>query len=223
LTSTSTALVVGDPAYAARDRDAWPPLRGSREEIATVSAALPRVRVLAGADASARALRSLARSGELAPFRVLHLATHTAVEPAKLFESALVLAPDRPGEGESLLSAREIADTWRLDADLVCLTGCQTALGMRAASQGLLGLQQAFFRAGARSVLVSLWPVDDAATALLMKEFYRRLPTATGPGARAEALREAQRAVRDWRAPGGARPYAHPAYWAGFTLVGDAG
>jgi CHAT domain-containing protein len=188
-----------------------------------VRAALPRVVVLAGAEASARSLRALARTGALSRFRVLHFATHTQVEPARLLESALVLAPDRPGEGESRLSAREIADTWRLDADLVCLTGCQTALGMRAAGQGLLGLQQAFFRAGARSVLVSLWPVDDAATALLMKEFYGRLARATGPGARAEALRQAQRAVRDWRAPGGARPYAHPAYWAGFTLVGDAG
>jgi len=181
------------------------------------------VRVLAGAEASARELRRLAHAGELSQFRVLHLATHTAVDPTRVLEASLVLAPDRPGERESLLSAHEIADTWRLDADLVCLTGCQTAMGMRAASQGLLGLQQALFRAGARSVLVSLWPVDDQATAQLVKEFYRRLARTSGPGARAEALREAQRAVRDWASPAGTRPYAHPAYWAGFTLVGDAG
>ena len=223
LTPAAAALVVGDPAYNGADAESWPTLRGSREEIATVRAALPRVRVLDGADANARSLRALARSGELSRFRVLHVATHTQVDPRRIMEASLVLAPDHAGEGESMLSAREIADTWRLDADLVCLTGCQTALGFRAASQGLLGLQQAFFRAGARSVLVSLWPVDDAATALLMREFYRRLPTASGPGARAEALREAQRAVRDWESPGGAHPYAHPAYWAGFTLVGDAG
>jgi CHAT domain-containing protein len=221
--STSAALVVGDPAYAARDHDAWPPLRGSREEIATVREALPRVRVLAGVDASARALRALARSGELGRFRVVHLATHTQVEPLRLFDSALVLAPDRPGEGESLLSAREIADTWRLDADLVCLTGCQTALGMRSAAQGLLGLQQAFFRAGARSVLVSLWPVDDAAAALLVKEFYARLGEGEAMGSRARALQAAQHAVREWRNAAGERPFAHPAYWAGFALIGDPG
>jgi CHAT domain-containing protein len=221
ITADAAALVVGDPAAGSSDE--WPPLRGSRDEIATVRAALPRVRVITGVEASARSLRALAHSGELARYRVLHFATHAQVDPSRLLESALVLAPDRPGERASLLTAREIADSWRLDADLVCLTGCQTALGMRAASQGLLGLQQALFRAGARSVLVSLWPVDDAATALLMQEFYRRLPNASGPGARAEALRQAQRAVRDWRAPDGGRPYAHPAYWAGFTLVGDAG
>jgi len=140
-----------------------------------------------------------------------------------MLESMLVLAPDSPRAVDSRLSAREIAERWKLDADLVCLTGCRSASGVTAAGQGWLGFQQAFFRAGARSVLVSLWPVDDAVAALLVREFYRRLAHASGPGARAEALRGAQRAVRDWQSPAGARPYAHPAYWAGFTLIGDAG
>jgi CHAT domain-containing protein len=91
---------------------------------------------------------------------------------------------------------------------------------MRSASQGFLGLQQALLRAGARSVLVSTWPVEDRATALLMREFYGRL---SGGAGRARALQEAQRAVRTHRAPDGSRPWAHPAYWAGFTLIGDPG
>jgi CHAT domain-containing protein len=94
---------------------------------------------------------------------------------------------------------------------------------MRAASQGWLGLQQALLRAGARSVLVSAWRVEDRAGALLMREFYARLSPGSGGEERARALRDAQQVVRHYRAPDGSQPYAHPAYWAGFTLIGGPG
>jgi tetratricopeptide (TPR) repeat protein len=218
-----TALVVADPAFGPRARGGWPPLAGSRREIEAVRRAAPRATVLAGPQARADELRELARRGALGRYSLVHIATHTAFDEVRALESALVLAPDAAGEADSRLTAREIAQGWRLDAELVCLSSCESAAGMRAASQGLLGMQQAILRAGARSVLVSAWPVDDQATALLMDEFYARLATAAGPGARSEALRAAQDAVRRWRRPDGAQPYAHPAYWAGFTLIGDPG
>jgi CHAT domain-containing protein len=87
--------------------------------------------------------------------------------------------------------------------------------------QGTLGFQYAFQRAGARAVLVSLWPVDDAAAARLIREFYLRLGGGPPEGSRAEALAGAQRALREWQDSAGRRPYAHPAYWAGFALIGD--
>lgn len=215
-------LVVADPAFRSLDHGGWRALAGSRDEIASARAALTDVHVLQGAQASARALRELARRGELARYRVLHFSTHTAVDGVSALGSALVLAPDGPGGAESRVTAREIAETWRLDAELVCLTGCESNAGMRSASQGYLGLQQALLRAGARSVLVSTWPVEDQATALLMREFYARLGPASAGGERAQALRQAQRAVRLHRAPDGSRPYAHPAYWAGFMLIGGS-
>jgi CHAT domain-containing protein len=72
-------------------------------------------------------------------------------------------------------------------------------------------------------VLVSLWPVDDAAAALLVKEFYARLVQGGTMGSRSQALQGAQHAVREWRNAAGERPFAHPAYWAGFALIGDPG
>ncbi len=215
------ALVVGDPGYPAGGR--WARLAGSRDEIAAVSGAVPGATVLAGTAATAAALGVLAKDGGIARFRLLHLAAHTDIDLAHMLESMLVLAPDSPRAADSRLSAREIAERWKLDADLVCLTGCRSAAGVPAAGQGWLGFQQAFFRAGARSVLVSIWPVDDAASALLVREFYARLAQGKAMGSRAEALRGAMRAVRDWRSPSGERPFAHPAYWAGFALIGDPG
>jgi CHAT domain-containing protein len=98
-------------------------------------------------------------------------------------------------------------------AELVVLSACQTGLGDLKQAEGTIGLQRAFLARGARSVLVSLWNVDDAATRLLMERFYTHWLGAT-PHTKAEALQLAQRDVR-------AQPqFAHPMYWAGFQLVG---
>ena len=87
-------------------------------------------------------------------------------------------------------------------------------------TDGAMGLSQVFLAAGAHAVLASLWPADDGATNQLMQRFYTDLAKGIP---RAEALREAKCWVRDWRAPDGSRPYAHPSYWAGFILLGDPG
>ncbi len=217
------ALVVGDPAYGEGGEQPWSRLTGGRDEIAAVALALPAAQVLVHQGATAHALRALAEDGTIGRFRMIHLATHTTVDAGHLLESDLVLAPDRPGDRDSRLSAREIATEWHLDADLVFLSGCRPASGMGAAAQGWLGFQYAFLRAGARSVLVSLWPVDDAVAALLVREFYARLPAGATLGSRGVALEGARRAVREWRDPAGRQPFAHPAYWAGFALIGDPG
>jgi CHAT domain-containing protein len=101
----------------------------------------------------------------------------------------------------------------RLGADLVVLSGCQTALGQDLRGEGLIGLTRGFMYAGARGVVASLWMVDDASTAELMKRFYRALLKERQ--APAAALRTAQLEVsRDprWKAP---------FHWAGFVLQGD--
>jgi len=98
------------------------------------------------------------------------------------------------------LTAGDVLQSWQLDADLVTLSACQTGLGREAGGEGYLGFTQAMFYAGARSVLVSLWKVDDAATALLMTRFYQNLlgkrKELKGPMAKAEALREAKHWLR---------------------------
>jgi CHAT domain-containing protein len=221
--------------------DHLPPLPGSRFEVLRLAALLPHPRVLLGAAASESALVELARSGQLSRFRILHVASHALVDDRAPDRSAVVLSrvglPDAlaaalRGERayDGLWTAKEIVRECRLDADLVTLSGCRTGLGREAAGEGYLGLAHALFQAGARCLLVSLWAVDDRASALLMERFYTNLlggersdGTSVRPASsKAEALRDAREWLRTYVDETGARPFEHPAYWAPFILIGDS-
>jgi len=216
------ALLVGDPAYPDTGRGHWERLTGSGDEIRSLAARLPAARTLTGAAASAGALRDLAAHGGLARYRLLHIAAHTVFDPRRVMDAAFVLAPDSAGTAASRITAREIRDDWKLDADVVSLAACRTVSGVSSLSEGTLGLRQAFLAAGARALLVTLWPVDDRATEKVMDAFYSRLTDPAHPVHAAEALREAQAELRGFRAADGSHPYAHPAYWGAFALIGDA-
>jgi CHAT domain-containing protein len=116
------------------------------------------------------------------------------------------------GRQDGYLRLRDIYNV-RLDADLVVLSACQTALGKEVGGEGLIGLTRAFMYAGAPRVVASLWQVNDLATAELMKHFYAgMLQRGLRPAA---ALRAAQlRMAED-------RRWSSPYFWAGFVLEGD--
>jgi CHAT domain-containing protein len=98
------------------------------------------------------------------------------------------------------LTAEQILHTWRIDADLVTLSACETGLGKYSGGEGYLGFSQAFFLAGAHSLIVSLWLVDDTSTALLMTRFYENLMGSRpqhNPMPKTEALAEAKRWLRN--------------------------
>jgi CHAT domain-containing protein len=194
---------------ASRGKD-WKDLPGARREIAAIAALFDQPLTLVGSEASEQRLDELAVAGELPQFRYLHFATHGEVNPRIALESALILAQDRlpdpvdqilggkyPYDGR--LSASEMR-RWKLDADLVTLSACETGLGERLGGEGYLGFAQALFAAGARSVVLSLWPVDDPSTALLMTRFYQNLlgkrAGLAKPLPKAEALREAKQWLR---------------------------
>jgi CHAT domain-containing protein/Tfp pilus assembly protein PilF len=257
----SRALALGDPQFSGPST-AWPQLPGTRIETQAIAQLFADPVVLLGAEASARRLAQLAAKNQLRQFRYFHLATHGAVDNQVALNSALVLAPDQaPGpaqrrsdaapQSEGRLTAEQILQTWKLDADLVVLSACQSALGKQAGGEGYLGFAQALFLAGARSLVLSLWKVDDTATALLMVRFYQNFlgkrPGLTEPLSKADALREAKHWLRGLTASEVAelsqqlqnrvigptrprptedaelieRPYAHPYYWSAFILVGD--
>src|SRR5262249_42924013 len=140
-------------------------------------------RLLAGSQASEQELYALARSGELGKCRYLHLATHGQMDDRQPLQSAVFLANDHlPDPIKQLeaglpvyagrLTAEKVLRQWHLNAELVTLSACQTALGKYDMSEGFLGFSQALLLAGSRSVCLSLWKVDDTATALLMQRFY---------------------------------------------------
>ena len=123
-------------------------------------------------------------------FRILHLACHGVFNPQAPLASGLLLAGGK-------LDAMTVLQRLRLCADLVVLSACDTGQAEIQRGDELMGVARSFLYAGAASVLVSLWPVDDLATALLMDRFYRAyLPLPPGPDSAADALRQAQLALR---------------------------
>jgi CHAT domain-containing protein len=168
--------------------------------------------VALGFDAS----RATATQTDLSQYRVVHFATHGLLNAAHPPLSGLVLSlvdeQGRPQDG--FLRLHEIYNL-KLNADLVVLSACQTALGQDVKGEGLIGLTRGFMYAGTPRVMASLWNVSDRATAELMKLFYDGM---LGQGLTpAAALRHAQNSMRErsknlWR---------HPFYWAGFVLQGE--
>lgn len=195
--STGVALVA-DPAF----NSSWAPLPMTALEAAAVSKLAPGSRQLTGASATRAALLK----PSMLDARILHLATHARAESEHPALSRIALA-----SGDELT----LADIYGmpLRSRLVVLSGCETALGRQVAGEGPVGLARAFFYAGARGVVASLWNVQDRATAELMRRFYEaHLKQGMPPPA---ALRTAQLSLRkDAR-------WNHAYYWAPFLAAGD--
>ena len=186
------------------------PLPSARKEVEALAAIFPQTQVYLGQEATEERAKAIAPEA-----RLIHFACHGLLDERFPLNSALALTiPERPGEGQDngLLQAWEIFESARLDADLVTLSACESALGKEMGGEGLLGLTRAFQYAGARSVLASLWSVSDDSTSDLMKRFYGYLRDGRSKD---EALRAAQvELIRS-------RDFAHPYHWAAFQLTGD--
>jgi CHAT domain-containing protein len=158
---------------------------------------------------------TLARLQQEAPGRRgLHLATHGSFRADNPLFSGLALA-------DGWLTTLDIFNL-RLQASLVTLSACETGRSLVAGGDELLGLMRAFLYAGAASLVLSQWVVDDRSTARLMERFYTHLANGLSKGA---ALRQAQLSFLAEQPPasGGPAAYSHPYYWAPFFLVGDNG
>lgn len=197
-TRAAGVTVVADPAFNA----AWAPLPMTGYEAQAIARLASGARQLTGAMATRAALLK----SPMLDARILHLATHARAESEHPALSRIALA-----SGDELT----LADIYGLPlrSRLVVLSGCETALGRQVAGEGTVGLARAFFYAGARTVVASLWNVQDRATAELMRHFYEaHLKRGLSPSA---AMRAAQLALRkDAR-------WTHAYYWAPFLVAGD--
>lgn len=161
------------------------PLPGARREAESIAALFPRGADLFLGDAARESL--LKASGAVSPARRLHIAAHGHISEEDPTASYVLLAADEDEDG--LLQIHEVFNL-DLASELVVLSGCETAaLGHRIEGEGLLGLARGFLYAGARQLIVSLWPVSDTATADLMVDLYRHIIAGLTP---AEALRRAK-------------------------------
>lgn len=221
----SFTITVGDREFPFSD------LPYTEAEVTSLAAQVPDTTVLLNQDFDLKELEN-----RLNNYSILHLATHGAVVENAPAQSFVVL-----GSGETV-SLETIRYNWRLNAELVVLSACETAIGSEELGSGveILGLGYQIQEAGAQAVLASLWKVSDPGTQALMSAFYEALAQGM---TKAEALQTAQQAmiahsgtVSDGDDPrAGARPlsrdggaiasnypgYSHPYYWAPFILIGN--
>jgi CHAT domain-containing protein len=212
----------------------WAALPGSLDEARAISRIWTSrgwsSQVLSGAEASEAAVKTWA-----AGKRVLHLATHGffldatcpqatgAARENPLLRAGLVLSganlhhTARKDEEDGVLTAEEVASLNLEDTEWVVLSGCDTALGDVRVGEGVLGLRRAFEEAGARTLIASLWPVDDQDTREWMSALYGA--RFVGGKSTAESIRSAGRTRLQSRRAAGQS--THPFYWAGFVAVGD--
>ncbi len=186
-----------------------PRLMGSRQEAAAILQILGPKDVLLASDFAATRDRFLKE--DIGSYRILHIATHGIIDIQHPEMSGLILSLISK-EGRTKDGYVRLGDIYhlKLSADLVILSACDSALGRDLDSEGIIGLPRGFLYAGARSVIASLWKVDDQATATLMAGLYRRMHQGETPGA---ALRGAQLEM--------VRQGSKPADWAAFVLQGD--
>jgi CHAT domain-containing protein len=204
-------LAYGDPLYSKGqgsaergfDLGALPYTREEVNEIAKLFSPDARS-VYLGAGARAETVSS----ETLDRYRCIHFAMHGLFDEAHPGRSGIALTAGATDDGILRVDA---ITALRLRADVVTLSACNTGLGKLVSGEGMLGLVRAFLYAGASSVNVSLWSVNDAATAALMRNFYRNLSQSVPP---AEALRRAKISLLHQDNP----LWRHPHYWAPFVL-----
>ena len=238
-TGSRPLLAIGDPVYEDLERQAasasperralatrsareaikkrgpvvFAPLPATRTEVNRIATTLgvppdsPDIRL--GRSANEKDLKAL----DLGAYRFLHFATHgvLAGDVPYLNQPALVLSQTADLGGEDgFLTMSEVLRL-SLKSDMVVLSACQTALGREVTGEGVVGLSRAFLYAGSRAAVVSLWPVDDASTAIFMTTFYAHVKGGLPP---ARALARAKQELRATPA------HAHPFYWAPFVFFG---
>ena len=207
--SKSGALLVGDPCLKKitdkRGNPIYDPLKYARMEVEMIGEIL-KSQTLTGEDATKEAVLQ-----RIASVALVHIATHGRKETGEI-----VLAPDPRWESKTfteedyILKMSDIQAV-KLRARLVVLSCCHSGQGP-VSPEGVVGMARAFLFAGARSVLATLWAIDDEATMMFMKSFYQQL----GSGESASvALQRAMKCLRD------SHDYSAPKYWAPFVLMGD--
>lgn len=188
-------------------------LPGTRQEAEAIMAITPAGKGTMVTDFNA--CRSNAISGRLGRHRIVHLATHGIIDTEHPELSGIMLSMLNSA-GESQDGFLQLHDVYNLDLSgtyLVVLSACRTGLGKDVKGEGLVGLTRGFMYAGARSVVASLWKVDDRATAALMKYFYKAMLVEGLPPA--AALRKAKQSM--WQQERWHAPY----FWAAFVLQGE--
>jgi len=180
----------------------------SQKEVKELAKLFPDhgVDIFLKSSASEKAIKDL----PLRDYQIIHLACHGFLDQNNFLRSALILSLYDADREDGFLQAIEVYRL-RFEAELIVLSACQTGQGKLERGEGILGISRIFFFAGARSVLSTLWDINDQASSDFMKRFYRYLSLGFG---KAESLRLTKLDMIRSK-------YSHPYYWSGFLLSGD--
>jgi len=184
------------------------PLPYSEKELIEISGYFPKEKmdIYLNKDANEKTIKQLF----IEDYRVIHFACHSFLDETFPLRSALVLSLDENFKEDGFLKVREIYNL-NLNSELVVLSACSTGQGKMEGSDGVLGLPRIFFYAGAKSVVSTLWGINDKSTVDFMNYFYQGLSEGES---KAQALRMAKiRMIKS--------KYSHPYYWGAFVLNGD--
>jgi CHAT domain-containing protein/Tfp pilus assembly protein PilF len=221
-------LAIGDPDFGASEiegpTDAGPSLgqnpvpgfntqfyrlKYSGQEVAEIASLFkPKKREVLVRD---QATEDRLKAANLSDYKIVHFATHAVIDEKKPARSSIVLTLDQDPTEDGFLQMREVFNL-RLRADLVTLSACETGLGRLVRGEGIDGLSRAFFYAGASSVLLSLWAINDQASFQLLERFYVHLRSGKSIMV---ALRKAKLEMID------SHVLDHPYYWASFIAKGE--
>jgi CHAT domain-containing protein len=183
-------------------------LEYSGTEIDRISSLFKKKNVFCRKEASEEKLKN----HDLEDYKIIHFATHSIIDERTPDRSSIVFTLDEDPAEDGFFQMREVYNT-RLNSDLVTLSSCQTGLGEFIHGEGIEGINRAFFYAGASSVLMSLWAVNDQASCQLMERFYFHLRSSESI---MNALRKAKLELIE------SNVLSHPYYWAGFIASGKA-
>ena len=204
----------GSAAYFKQKNLNWCDLPGTVAELETLKKSVFRsAKIITQKEASESTLKAFSKEGLLSKYAVLHFACHGYFD-SDLSEMSSVLFSEVSGKlsessnDDGYLTISEAASL-NLKANMVCLSACQTGLGEIKKGEGMVGLSRAFMVAGSRNVGVTLWNVDDAATAEFMSRMYKKVKSGMSY---AEAYRKVKNEFRN------SDDYNHPYYWAAFVV-----
>jgi len=182
-------------------------LKYSKTEIETIGQYFNVKDIFLGKNASEDNIKK----HDLNKYKIIHFATHSIIDDKNHDRSSIILAIDNDPSEDGFLQVKEIYNL-ELNADLVTLSACETGLGNNIRGEGIQGLNRSFFFAGASSVMMSLWAVNDQATSQLMQRFYYYLSNSVSI---VEALKKAKLEMIS------SENVNHPYFWAAFVISGD--
>jgi CHAT domain-containing protein len=219
----STGEPVNQSTKISQRINSLPELLGAKFELESIVASFGmqnNARILIGSDATETAVKGINSNGSeiIKSARFLSFATHGILNDDAIFdEPGLALSPPASANqfDDGFLSASEVSKL-RLSSQFVALSACNTAMENNQNSNGIVGLGSAFFYAGAQSLMVSHWSVDDAATAFLMSKTFGKLGTQPDAN-KVDAFYKSVNELRNFE---NNPKWTHPYYWGAFSILG---